>query len=213
MTAKSKFNLKCTRCSRIATNLAEIRKDYPEYHAKPVPSFGDKSPYLLVVGLGPGLHGANATGRPFTGDYAGILLYKMLFEFGYSNKSESISTDDGLMLNNCRITNAVKCLPPGNKPLTEEIINCNSYLNAEINSLQYNLLILALGTVAHGAIIRALGLKQKDYKFSHNTVHTLEGELTLLDSYHCSRYNTSTKRLTEDMFRDVFKTASMLQNG
>ena len=137
----------------------------------------------------------------------------MLFEFGYSNKPESISTDDGLILNNCRITNAVKCLPPGNKPLTEEIINCNSYLNAEINSLQYNLLILALGTVAHGAIIRALGLKQKDYKFSHNTVHTLEGELTLLDSYHCSRYNTSTKRLTEDMFRDVFKTASMLQNG
>jgi uracil-DNA glycosylase family 4 len=213
MTATSKFNLNCTRCSRIATNLAEIRKNYPDYHAKPVPSFGDKSPFLLVVGLGPGLHGANATGRPFTGDYAGILLYKMLFEFGYSNKAESISTDDGLILNNCRITNAVKCLPPGNKPLTNEIINCNSYLNAEIDSLQYKLLILALGTVAHGAVIRAMGLKQKDYKFSHNTVHTLGGETTLLDSYHCSRYNTSTRRLTEEMFRDVFQTASMLQNG
>ncbi|MGY8815935.1 MAG: uracil-DNA glycosylase, partial [Gammaproteobacteria bacterium] len=211
--ATSKFNLNCTRCPRIATNLAEIKRIYPNYHAKPVPSFGDKSPYLLVVGLGPGLHGANATGRPFTGDYAGILLYKMLYEFGYSNKPDSISTDDGLILNNCRITNAVKCLPPGNKPLTNEVINCNSYLNAEIDSLKYKLLILALGTVAHAAVIRAMGLKQKDFKFSHNTVHAIGGELTLLDSYHCSRYNTSTKRLTEKMFRDVFQTASKLQHG
>jgi uracil-DNA glycosylase len=213
MSSLSNFNIDCKRCSRIATNMSEIRVNYPEYHARPVPPFGEKSPLFLIVGLGPGMHGANATGRPFTGDYAGILLYKMLFEFGFSNKPESLNVKDGLKLKNCRITNAVKCLPPGNKPLTEEIINCNSYLQAEIQSLKNKLLILALGRVAHEAVIRAYGLKQKNYNFSHNAVHDLDGNKSLLDSYHCSRYNTSTKRLTEDMFRDVFKTASKLLNG
>jgi uracil-DNA glycosylase len=207
------FNPNCTKCSRIAANLAEIRQKYPAYHARPVPPFGEESPALLVVGLGPGMHGANATGRPFTGDYAGILLYKMLYEFGFSNQADSTFSDDGLQLKNCRITNAVKCMPPGNKPLSNEIINCNPFLRAELESRQYRLVILALGRIAHEAVIRALGIKQQVYKFSHNAVHTLDGDRFLLDSYHCSRYNTQTKRLTESMFRDVFYSVSKLIYG
>ena len=207
------FDLNCTKCPRIANNLAKIRKQYPTYHARPVPPFGDSSPLLLIVGLGPGMHGANATGRPFTGDHAGILLYKMLFEFGFGNKPESHEINDGLSLNKCRITNAVKCLPPGNKPLNNEINNCNSYLRAELESLQNKLVILALGRIAHEAVIRALGIKQRAHPFSHNAVHELVSGRFLLDSYHCSRYNTQTKRLTEPMFRDIFKTATKLLHG
>ena len=208
MSSTAEFDIKCTRCPRISGNLEKIRENYPHYYARPVPPFGDASPSVFIVGLGPGMHGANATGRPFTGDYAGILLYKMLYEFGFSNKPESNNINDNLTLNKCRITNAVKCLPPENKPLTLEIINCNSYLREELKSMPSKLVILALGKIAHDAIIRAMGLKQKDFKFSHNALHKLSKNKFLLDSYHCSRYNTQTKRLTERMFREVFITAS-----
>ncbi len=206
------FDPACTRCERITRNLAKIRADFPDYHAAPVAPFGDSGASLLIVGLGPGMHGANATGRPFTGDYAGILLYKMLHQFGFANKPESLHAKDGLELVNCRITNAVKCLPPENKPLTSEIINCNSYLHDELVSLVTGSVILALGRIAHESVIRALELKQKEYPFSHHALHNIPGNLFLLDSYHCSRYNTQTRRLTETMFCDVMETASKLIN-
>lgn len=198
------FDPGCRRCPRISDNLQTVRQAYPHYHAGPVPPFGAVSPELLVVGLGPGMHGANATGRPFTGDYAGILLYRTLYEFGLSNQPESNGLDDDLRLYRCRITNAVKCLPPANKPLTSEILNCNAYLTAEINAIKGRLVILALGRIAHTAVLRALGLRQSNFEFSHNGLHTLEQDRYLLDSYHCSRYNTQTRRLTEPMFREVF---------
>jgi uracil-DNA glycosylase family 4 len=207
------FNPSCTRCERINRNLVKIRSDYPDYHAAPVAPFGDSTASLVIVGLGPGMHGANATGRPFTGDHAGILLYQMLHKYGFGNKPVSNHADDGLKLMNCRITNAVKCLPPGNKPLGAEIKNCNGYLRRELYALEPGDVILALGRIAHEAIIRALELKQKDYPFGHHALHKLPENRLLLDSYHCSRYNTQTGRLTETMFNDVFKTASTLLNG
>jgi uracil-DNA glycosylase family 4 len=150
------------------------------------------------------MHGANATGRPFTGDFAGILLYATLYRFGLASKLVSEHKKDGLRLIKCRITNAVKCLPPENKPVGYEINTCNQYLASEINALDPGAVILALGTVAHNATIKALGLKQKDHPFAHGRLHTLAGESWLLDSYHCSRYNTQTGRLTEKMFHEIF---------
>ncbi|NNE38178.1 MAG: uracil-DNA glycosylase, partial [Gammaproteobacteria bacterium] len=147
---------------------------------------------------------------PFTGDYAGILLYKTLFEFGFSNIPESISADDGLILSNCRITNAVKCLPPDNKPTTKEIVNCNGYLQQELQVESSPDVILALGKIAHDSVLRAYSLKLNHYKFSHNAKHAIKDDIILLDSYHCSRYNTQTKRLTEEMFKDVIKHAKEL---
>jgi uracil-DNA glycosylase family 4 len=208
-----RFDPACTRCDRIARNLINIQTDYPDYHAAPVAPFGDPAASLLVVGLGPGMHGANATGRPFTGDHAGILLYKMLYKFGFGNKPISKHAKDDLKLVNCRITNAVKCLPPGNKPLTSEIKNCNGYLRHELLALSPQSVILALGRIAHESVIRALELKLKDYPFGHHVLFELPGDRQLLDSYHCSRYNTQTGRLTETMFSDVMKTASNLING
>jgi len=207
------FNLDCSLCPRIAANLAEIRQQFPDYHARPVPAFGADEPRLLIVGLGPGMHGANASGRPFTGDYAGILLYQMLYEFGFSNNPQSTGSDDGLILTNCRITNAVKCLPPANKPLPAEIRNCNPYLAAELGIINTSLVILALGRIAHDAILTSLALRKSSYSFAHNAIHELDDGRYLLDSYHCSRYNTQTRRLTEDMFRQVFQTATNLING
>jgi len=206
------FNLKCHLCPRIADNLDDIRTRYPDYHARPVPPFGVSQPSFLIVGLGPGMHGANATGRPFTGDYAGILLYKMLYQFGFSNQLESVDRDDGLKLNNCRITNAVKCLPPANKPLPAEIRNCNRYLRAELNALTGKLVILVLGRIAHEAVLAALDLRKSMYPFAHNALHKLNEHRYLLDSYHCSRYNTQTRRLTEPMFSQVFATANRIIN-
>lgn len=200
-----KFNIDCNRCPRLVSFLARIRRDYPGYHGRPVPSFGDPDPDLLIVGLAPGLHGANATGRPFTGDYAGILLYSTLYEFGFSSRPDSIALDDGLRLYGCRITNAVKCVPPENKPSGSEVNNCNAYLRAELEDLRKGAVILALGTVAHGAVLRALGLPLTAYKFSHGAVHALENGTMLVDSYHCSRYNTQTGRLTPAMFHEVFR--------
>ena len=174
----------------------------------PVPSFGQPNPDLLIVGLAPGTHGANATGRPFTGDHAGQLLYSTLYDFGFSNKREAVSVGDGLTLRKCRIANAVKCLPPGNKPTLEEIKNCNNYLRTEIVSLKPGAVMIALGKIAHDAVLRALNLRVGRYKFAHGAEHDLENQkLILFDSYHCSRYNTQTKRLTTEMFTDVFVKA------
>jgi uracil-DNA glycosylase family 4 len=199
------FDLNCRQCHRLARFLDEVSAEHPDYFAKPVPPFGDKKARLLIVGLAPGMHGANATGRPFTGDYAGILLYETLYKFGFSNKPESVSATDGLKLKNCRITNAVKCLPPQNKPQGEEIKTCNSFLQHELKALPDGAVVLALGSIAHSAVIRAQALKIKDYPFIHNKSHQLANEITLIDSYHCSRYNTQTKRLTTQMFHDVFE--------
>jgi uracil-DNA glycosylase family 4 len=195
--------LKCTRCTRLAAFLAQVRKDHPDYHARPVLPFGVAAPKLLIVGLAPGMHGANRTGRPFTGDYAGILLYKTLHKHGFANQPEGAEPDDGLKLKHCRITNAVKCLPPENKPLPDEVKRCNSYLQSEILALPKAISLLALGLVSHQAILRALGHKVSAFPFSHGARHALPGGQTLFDSYHCSRYNTSTKRLTPEMFDAV----------
>jgi len=195
--------LECRRCSRLARHLAQVRKDHPDYHARPVLSFGVAAPRLLIVGLAPGMHGANRTGRPFTGDTAGILLYKTLHEHGLANQPEGADPNDGLKLKHCRITNAVKCLPPENKPLPDEIKRCNGYLRAEIASLSKSAAVLALGNIAHQAILRALDLKLSAYPFKHAARHALPDGRVLFDSYHCSRYNTQTRRLTPAMFDAV----------
>ena len=204
------FDQECRKCGRLADFLCEIKQNHPNYHARPVAPFGDQNVDLLIVGLAPGLHGANATGRPFTGDYAGILLYETLYEFGYSNKPVSVSVSDGLVLTNCRITNAVKCLPPQNKPTTAEIAQCNTYLSAELASLPERTVILALGLIAHQAVLMAYGLKKSSAKFGHNACHSLPNGRKLVDSYHCSRYNTQTNRLTKDTFADVFRSVGRM---
>lgn len=195
----------CRQCTRLAEFLDTVRVRYAHYHAKPVPAFGDLSPKLLIIGLAPGLHGANRTGRPFTGDFAGILLYQTLYKFGLASQSESVSVDDDLRLYHCRITNAVKCLPPANKPQLSEVRQCNTYLSIEIQDFAAHggQALLALGNVAHQAGLMALGLKMKHFPFSHGAVYRLPNGLQLYDSYHCSRYNTQTKRLTPEMFEQV----------
>ena len=199
------FNENCTQCARLSSFLSQIRQKYPEYYSKPVPSFGSDRPDLLIVGLAPGLHGANATGRPFTGDYAGILLYEMLHKHGFSNKPASSNTNDNLKLKKCRITNAVRCLPPENKPIGDEIKNCNRYLREELNNIEARAIILCLGVIAHKATVKALLLKQSDYQFKHGNIFKLSDGRTIIDSYHCSKYNIHTKRLTKKMFNDIFK--------
>jgi len=180
-----------------------VRIEHREYHGRPVAPFGDEAARLLVVGLAPGLHGANRTGRPFTGDHAGLLLYRTLHRFGFANCPESTSTDDGLRLIGCRITNAVKCWPPANKPTPGEVATCNAYLRVEIAALAAGSIVLALGRIAHGAVLRAVDLPAGARSFSHGARHLLPGDVTLYDSYHCSRYNTQTKRLTDAMFEDI----------
>lgn len=196
--------LQCRACPRLANFLDEVRMQQPAYHARPVISFGAENPRLLIVGLAPGMHGANRTGRPFTGDHAGILLYETLHKFGFASRPISESADDGLELINCRITNAVKCLPPANKPETGEIRQCNSYLKSELASLQPGAAVLALGNIAHAAVLMALGLKVKARPFGHGAAHEMPSGLRFYDSYHCSRYNTQTRRLTPEMFHAVF---------
>lgn len=198
------FCASCTDCPRLANFLQQVRADYPGYYALPVPAFGDERAWLLIVGLAPGLHGANRSGRPFTGDHAGILLYQTLHQFGFASQPQSVAADDGLVLQGCRITNAVKCLPPANKPESAEIRQCNRFLAAEIDALPENLTILALGAVAHAAVLMALGLPPPRHRFAHGAVHDLERGRHLYDSYHCSRYNTQTRRLTTAMFHAVF---------
>jgi uracil-DNA glycosylase family 4 len=199
------FDSNCRLCPRLAGFLDQVRIQYPAYYAKPVPPFGDSAPKFLIVGLAPGMHGANRTGRPFTGDYAGMLLYETLHKYGYASAAQSISADDGLRLIGCRITNAVKCLPPENKPTSLEINTCNSYLAVELAALPESTIILALGNVAHQAVLKALKLKVGNYKFGHAARHVLPNGQVFYDSYHCSRYNTQTKRLTEAMFHAAFE--------
>lgn len=201
------FDPECRDCPRLAGFLEEVRVEHPGYFSRPVPPFGDPAAALLIVGLAPGKHGANRTGRPFTGDFAGILLYQSLHEFGFANQTGSDNPMDGLNLIDCRITNAVKCLPPQNKPETAEIRRCNRYLADEI-SRSCPRVILALGSIAHQAVLMARGLRTSDYRFAHHAVHELpgysgEGGIRLYDSYHCSRYNTQTRRLTPSMFKAV----------
>lgn len=201
---KTDFSSDCRQCPRLAGFLEQVRSDHPDYYARPVLPFGAENPQLLIVGLAPGMHGANRTGRPFTGDFAGILLYRTLHEYGFASAPDSVSAADGLELIGCRITNAVKCLPPQNKPEPAEIRQCNGYLGGEIAGLGEGAAILALGTIAHQAVLRALGLKLKGFSFGHGAVHALPRGMTLYDSYHCSRYNTQTRRLTAEMFESVF---------
>jgi len=203
------FNQSCRACPRLATFLDDVNERYPDYYCKPVPPFGDASARFLIVGLAPGMHGANRTGRPFTGDHAGILLYQMLHKYGFSSHEESLAADDDLRLTKCRITNAVKCLPPDNKPVGAEINTCNAYLANELSALPESSVVLALGGIAHRAIIKAQAMRQADFKFAHAALHDL-GSLQLLDSYHCSRYNTNTRRLTNDMFDAIFAHAREL---
>ena len=197
--------LECTACARLAAHLAQVRQSHAQYHAKPVLPFGDVRPQLFIVGLAPGMHGANRTGRPFTGDYAGILLYETLHRYGYASRADAVSANDGLTLRRCRISNAVKCLPPENKPLPAEVRRCNVHLKGELETLPPRAAILALGTIAHQAVLMALGLRRGDYVFAHCAQHALPSGHALFDSYHCSRYNTQTKRLTTGMFREVFE--------
>jgi len=202
------FDPTCRRCPRLAEFLDEGRARYPAYHCAPVAPFGDERPGLLVVGLAPGFHGANATGRPFTGDYAGVLLYETLHRFGWASAPVSRSASDGLNLPGCRITNAVKCVPPGNKPTPAETATCNAFLAAELAALDPRAIILALGAIAHGAVLRAHGLKVSAHAFGHGAEHVLPSGRVLVDSYHCSRYNTQTRRLTTEMFREVVGRAT-----
>ena len=204
------FDPGCRRCERLAGFLDEVHERHPGYHCRPVAPFGSAAHRLLIVGLAPGLHGANRTGRPFTGDHAGILLYRTLHAHGFASRPESVAADDELELVDCRITNAVKCLPPANKPLPAEVQRCNIYLAAELAAVPAGGVILALGAIAHGAVLRALGLRPVQAHFAHGAEHELPERRILLDSYHCSRYNTQTRRLTVPMFDGILTRARHL---
>jgi uracil-DNA glycosylase len=207
------FDSSCRRCPRLAAFLDSVHAQHPGYYCKPVPPFGDRKARLLIVGLAPGKHGANRTGRPFTGDHAGVLLYATLFKFGLATAPVSTAADDGLELTKARITNAVKCLPPDNKPLPSEIKTCNDYLRAELARSSSVRAILALGTIAHEAVLRSYDLPAKKFRFAHGAVHDLSDGRVLLDSYHCSRYNTQTRRLTTAMFEAVVEKARTLADA
>lgn len=211
----------CNLCPRLQSFRIDNGREYPGFFNAPVPAFGDIGARLLVVGLAPGLKGANATGRPFTGDYAGDVLYASLLSCGFASGSyasprgEEISGTyrDKLVLEDCRITNAVRCVPPENKPETSEIKQCNSFLKEEIRAMPNLKVILSLGLVSHQAVLRACGLKPAGYNFAHAAQHALPGGRVLLDSYHCSRYNINTGRLTQAMFDGVVKKARELVHG
>lgn len=208
--AGAAFDPRCRLCPRLARHLDRVAAAHPDYHCRPVAPFGSRRHRLLVVGLAPGLHGANRTGRPFTGDHAGILLYRTLHAVGFAARPESVSRRDGLALEDCRITNAVKCLPPGNKPVPDEVRRCNRYLVRELAALPPGAVVVALGGIAHGAVLRALELRASAHRFAHGAEFPLPGGQVLLDSYHCSRLNTNTGRLTAAMFRRVFARARHL---
>lgn len=203
------FDAGCRRCPRLAGFLDEVRTTHPAYHAAPVPPFGDPAARLLIVGLAPGMHGANRSGRPFTGDHAGILLYEVLHRLGLGSRASSVAVGDGLELHGCRITNAVKCLPPANKPTPAEVRACRPWLAAELAEGR-PVAVLALGRIAHDGVLDALGLRRAGYPFAHGAEHGLPGGPRLVDSYHCSRYNTQTRRLTPEMFLEVMARAAQL---
>ena len=203
----------CPLCPRLTALRDELRTREPEWHNAPVASFGDPAARLLIVGLAPGMRGANRTGRPFTGDYAGDLLYDTLEKFGFARGRYDRRADDGLALVDCRITNAVRCLPPENKPTGVEVRTCRTFLTAELDGMPGLRAVLALGALAHGAVLAARGLRKSRYAFTHGAVHDLPGGLWLADSYHCSRYNTNTGRLTTPMFEAVFAELRRLLNS
>ncbi len=201
----------CPRCPRLVAFRSANRSEYPEWFNAPVPTFGDDDAWLLIVGLAPGLRGANRTSRPFTGDFAGVLLYETLLACGLASGIYAARADDGLRLVGCAITNAVRCVPPQNKPAPSEIANCRTFLTATIAAMQNLKAIIALGRVAHDSIVRAFGLKLAALPFAHGSEHALAPSIRLFDSYHCSRYNTNTAVLTPSMFREVFERACKLR--
>jgi len=196
----------CPNCPRLVEFRQSHRDKHPDWHNAPVPSFGGMDARLLIVGMAPGLKGANLTGRPFTGDYAGDLLYATLIEFGWAYGVYGARADDGLQLADCRVTNAVRCVPPQNKPIGAEVNACRPFLADEIAAMSNLRVILALGGLSHGAVVATLGERKSAWKFAHNAEHHLPNAPMLVNSYHCSRYNTNTGRLTTSMFHDVFQT-------
>lgn len=194
----------CSECERLVAYRNDIKAANPDWFNAPVPSFGPDDARLLIVGLAPGLKGAHRTGRPFTGDYAGDLLYATLIDYGFAKGTYRASADDGLVLEDCMITNAVRCVPPANKPTTAEIKTCRPFLTARMSSLHNIRIVLALGRIAHDSVVTSRGMKKSAVPFGHCRVHDLGDGLTMVDSYHCSRYNTNTGRLTPDMFNAVF---------
>ena len=194
----------CALCPRLVDYRAANRAAEPTWHNAPVPSFGGDGARLLIVGLAPGVRGANRTGRPFTGDFAGDLLYATLLEFGLATGAYGATADDGLALADCMITNAVRCVPPANKPTTAEINTCRPFLAARIRALPNLAAIVGLGRIAHDSTLAALNCRKAAFPFGHGARHAVRPRLTLFDSYHCSRYNTNTGVLTSAMFREVF---------
>lgn len=205
MPAPFEPSVDCSLCPRLAAFRHENRGTHPDFFNAPVPGFGSLGSRLLIVGLAPGLKGANRTGRPFTGDFAGDLLYDTLGKFGFADGTYDKSPDDGLSLIDCRITNGVRCVPPQNKPVGAEINTCRDFLKQEIDAMPNLKIIVALGGISHGTVLATLGQRKASWPFGHGAVHRLPDNLVLTDSYHCSRYNTNTGRLTEEMFHDVFE--------
>ncbi len=197
----------CPLCPRLSAYRAANRAANPDWFNAPVPSFGSSDAQLLVVGMAPGVRGANRTGRPFTGDHAGLLLYETLGRFGFAAGTYRAHPADGLALKNCRIVNAVRCVPPANLPIPSEVKTCNQFLTAELLGMRHVRVVLVLGLLAHAALLRALDLKQSAFKFRHGALHALPNNLLLADSFHVSRYNTNTGRLTEAMFEAVVAEA------
>ena len=203
----------CSRCSRLKNFRTENKKKYPSWFNAPVPSILNINSELLIVGLAPGITGANRTGRPFTGDHAGLILFSTLKKFGFSRGLYKENGFDSLELDNCSITNAVRCVPPKNLPNINEIKNCEIFLQKTIKEHKNLKLIIALGLISHKSIVSSFGFKQKDFKFGHKNKHKINQSITLIDSYHCSRYNTNTKRLTQSMFDEIFtETKIALKN-
>jgi uracil-DNA glycosylase len=194
----------CALCPRLADFRSAQRRDFPQWHNAPVASFGDPAARLLIVGLAPGLRGANRTGRPFTGDHAGEILYATLLRFGFARGRYAADPADGLELVDCRITNAVRCVPPENRPLGAEVNACRPFLAAELRLSPAPIVVLPLGGIAHGSVLRALGLSAGRFRFAHGAVYRTTGGPVLAPSYHCSRYNLNTRRLTPPMFEAVF---------
>jgi uracil-DNA glycosylase len=203
--APAEAPLDCAACPRLSAFLATHRALEPSWHNRPVRSFGPETARLLIVGLAPGLRGANRTGRPFTGDYAGDLLYGTLLDFGFAKGAFEARPDDSLRLVECMVTNAVRCVPPENKPTPAEITTCRQFLAARIAGLQKLSAIVCLGRIAHDSTLSALGVRKSLFPFGHGAQHGVRDGLTVFDSYHCSRYNTNTGVLTPEMFRSVFQ--------
>ncbi|RTL63864.1 MAG: uracil-DNA glycosylase [Hyphomicrobiales bacterium] len=203
----------CPLCPRLVEFRLQARTAEPAWHNAPVASFGPETARLLIVGLAPGLRGANRTGRPFTGDYAGDLLYATLLKFGFAKGTYAARPDDGLTLTDCMVTNAVRCVPPENKPTPAEITTCRAFLTARMSALPKLRVILALGRIAHDSTLSTLGVRRAEFPFGHGARHEVGPKLTMFDSFHCSRYNTNTGRLTTEMFHAVFAQVRTLLDG